>query len=187
MSVVFLIRHAHSEWTPDEQRSLSKQGTASAQQVAVRLGDEPITAIYSSPSRRAVDTVAPLAEHLGLDIYMVENLREREVPPVPLSEFEPMIREAWLDPESSPGGGESNVEAQARGVAVVKRILAMHPQQHVVISTHGNLLALILNGLDRAYGYDFWRELTFPDIYRLQFDFDRLLKAERVGDTAAAR
>ena len=187
MSVVFLIRHAHSEWTPDEARSLSRQGAASAQQVAARIGGEPITAIYSSPSRRAVDTVSPLAERLGLDIYMVENLREREVPPVPLSEFEPMIREAWLDPHSSPGGGESNHDAQVRGLAVVRRILAMHPQQHIVISTHGNLLALILNGLDPSYGYEFWRKLTFPDIYRLQFDFDRLVHAERVRETTARR
>ena len=148
MSVVFLIRHAHSEWTADEARSLSKPGTLSAQQLAVRLGGEPIVAIYSSPSRRAVDTVAPLAEQLHLDIYMVENLRERDVPAMRMSEFETMIREAWFDPDSSPGGGgESNIDAQARGVAVMRRIIERHPLQHVVISTHGNLMALIMNAL----------------------------------------
>lgn len=181
MSVVFLIRHAHSEWTADEARSLSKQGAASAQQIAVRLGAEPITAIYSSPSRRAVDTVAPLAEEKKLDIYMVENLREREVPAMRMSEFEVMIREAWIDPDSSPGGGESNLDAQGRGLAVLRRIIERHPQQQVVISTHGNLLALMLNGLDGSYGYDFWRALSFPDIYRLTFDGDTLAKVDRIA------
>ena len=60
MSVVFLIRHAHSEWTPDEARSLSRQGATAAQQVAARIGGEPITAIYSSPS---TDSSTPIARN----------------------------------------------------------------------------------------------------------------------------
>jgi 2,3-bisphosphoglycerate-dependent phosphoglycerate mutase len=183
MSVVFLIRHAHSEWTADEARSLSKQGTLAAQQLAARLTGEPIVAIYSSPSRRAVDTVAPLAEQLHLDIYMVENLREREVPAVRMSEFETMIRDAWLDPDSSPGGGgESNIDAQERGLAVMQNIIARHPEQHVAISTHGNLMALIMNALDKSFDYDFWRGLSFPEIYRLTFDGEKLSRAERVAE-----
>ncbi len=188
MSVVFLIRHAHSEWTADEARSLSKQGTLAAQQLAVRLAGEPIVAIYSSPSRRAVDTVAPLAEQLHLDIFMVENLREREVPAMRMSEFETVIREAWLDPDSSPGGGgESNTDAQERGMAVMQRIIERHPQQHVVISTHGNLMVLIMNALDKSFDYDFWRALSFPDIYRLTFDGKKLISAERVPDLVKQR
>ena len=183
MTTVYLIRHAHSEWSPDEARSLSRQGTAAAQQIAARLAGEPIAAIYSSPARRAVDTVVPLAEQLRLDIYMVENLRERDLPAVPLSEFETMIREAWLDPDSSPGGGESNLDAQERGLAVLRNILTRHPDKPVVISTHGNLMALMMNALDPEYGYEFWRSLSFPDTYRLHFDGDRLMKAERVRET----
>lgn len=183
VTTVFLIRHAHSEWSPDEARSLSRQGIAAAQQIAVRLGSEPIKAIYSSPSRRTVDTVAPLADRLRLEIFMVENLRERDVPAVPLSEFETMIREAWLDPDSSPGGGESNLDAATRGIAVLRRILSLHRDQSIVISTHGNLMALMMHALDPGYGYDFWRSLSFPDTYRLHFDGDRLTKAERVRET----
>jgi 2,3-bisphosphoglycerate-dependent phosphoglycerate mutase len=118
---------------------------------------------------------------------MVENLRERDVPAMRMSEFEAMIREAWLDPDSSPGGGESNLDAQERGVAVMRRIIERHPEQQVVISTHGNLMALIMNALDKTYDYDFWRGLSFPDIYRLHFDGDRLTKAERVADVSAKR
>ena len=72
--------------------------------------------------------MAPLAEHLGLEIIMVEQLRERDVPAVPLREFDQMIKKAWQSPESSPPGGESNVHAQTRGVDVLKKILARHPR-----------------------------------------------------------
>lgn len=182
MTKVFLVRHAHSEWSRGEARSLSRQGAAAAKLLAGRLSAQPITAIYSSTSRRAVETVSPLAEHLHLEITMVEQLRERDVPEVPLSEFDPMIKEAWQSPEISPPGGESNVHAQARGVDVLRKIVARHPDQHIVVATHGNLLALMVNGFDASYAYDFWRCLSFPDVYRLAFDGDRLTAIERVWD-----
>jgi 2,3-bisphosphoglycerate-dependent phosphoglycerate mutase len=185
VTTVFLIRHAHSEWSRGESRSLSKQGTAAAELLAARLSAQPIMAIYSSPSRRTVDTVAPLAERLRLEIIMVEQLRERDVPAVPLREFEQMIKQAWQSPESSPLGGESNVHAQKRGGDVLHKIVARHPGHHIVVSTHGNLLALMLNALDRSYGYEFWRHLSFPDVYRLTFEGGKLSKAERDWDGAA--
>jgi 2,3-bisphosphoglycerate-dependent phosphoglycerate mutase len=149
------------------------------------MSAQPIKAIYSSPSRRAVETVAPLAEHLGLEIIMVEQLREREVPAVPLREFEQMIKQAWQSPGISPAGGESNVHAQTRGLDVLHKIVARHPRQHIVVATHGNLLALMLNGLDRSYGYKFWRHLSFPDVYRLTFEKGKLSNVARDWDSAA--
>jgi len=148
----------------------------------VRLSDQPITAIYSSTSRRAVETVSPLAERLDLEIIMVEQLRERDVPEVPLSEFDEMIRQAWQAPDAAPSGVESNVHARARGVDVLKKLVFRHPDQHIVIATHGNLMALMMNGLNGSYDYDFWRGLSFPDIYRLIFDGDKLTAAERAWD-----
>ena len=185
MTTVFLVRHAHSEFSRDEARSLSRQGAAAAQLLAARMSTQPITAIYSSPSRRAVETVARLAADLGLEIIMEEHLREREVPVVPLPEFEQMIEQAWQSPGIGPLGGESNVDAQTRGMDVLHKIVARHPRQHIVVSTHGNLLALILNGLDEAYGYEFWRRLSFPDVYRLTFDSGKLSTVARDWDGAA--
>jgi 2,3-bisphosphoglycerate-dependent phosphoglycerate mutase len=53
------------------------------------------------------------------------------------------------------------------------------PGEHVVAATHGNLLALVLNGFDPAFGYEFWRALSFPDIYRLAFDANGLVAVDR--------
>jgi len=39
-----------------------------------------------------------------------------------------------------------------------------------VAGTHGNLLALVLNVFDARVGFDFWRSLEFPDVYRLDLD-----------------
>ena len=66
MSTLYLVRHAHAEWTPDENRPLSAQGSEDANRVANTLYVVPISAIYSSPARRARQTIAPLAGRLGL-------------------------------------------------------------------------------------------------------------------------
>lgn len=180
---IYLIRHAHAQWSEDDRRPLSDAGREAAIAVAERLESRPIEALYSSPSRRAVETVAPLANRLGLEPELVADLRERELPVVPANSFEALVRDAWRRPDQAPSGGESNVEAQARGTAAVFRLVDRHPGQQVAVSTHGNLLALVLNGLDPSYGYEFWRRLSFPDVYGLTLDGHRLSGVERIWDS----
>jgi 2,3-bisphosphoglycerate-dependent phosphoglycerate mutase len=53
---------------------------------------------------------------------------------------------------------------------VVRRLQGQHGAEQVVLSTHGNLLALILQGFDPTIDFAFWQALTMPDIYVLSFD-----------------
>jgi phosphohistidine phosphatase SixA len=69
----YLIRHAHagsrSEWDqPDRSRPLSDRGTAQAEAIREALADRPVDRILTSPARRCVQTVEPLAEARGLRI-----------------------------------------------------------------------------------------------------------------------
>ena len=57
------------------------------------------------------------------------------------------------------------------------------PEIDVALATHGNLLALALNGLDPSFGYEFWRRLSFPDVYGLTLDGRRLIGVERIWDS----
>jgi 2,3-bisphosphoglycerate-dependent phosphoglycerate mutase len=72
--------------------------------------------------------------------------------------------------------------AQARGLHAIRAVASRHRDRGVVVATHGNLLALVVNGLDSAYGYDFWRGMTFPDVYELQFRESSLEGIRRVWD-----
>ena len=155
--------------------------------MADRLASQPIVAVYTSPSRRSIETIEPLAQRLGLRPAVVADLRERELPAVPPDEFEALVRQAWRLPGEAPGGGESNVRAQARGLAVVQALVARHAGMHVVLATHGNLLALMLNGLDPRFTYESWRGLSFPDIYKLVFAGKEFSRAERVWDVTAGQ
>jgi 2,3-bisphosphoglycerate-dependent phosphoglycerate mutase len=61
----------------------------------------------------------------------------------------------------------ANADAERRGVSVTTRVTAEHPDDPIILATHGNLLALILRHFDRSVDSDFWRLLSMPDIYRL--------------------
>jgi len=49
----------------------------------------------------------------------------------------------------------------------VKRLLKRHPTENIVLSTHGNLIALILQAFDSSIDFMFWKSLSMPDIYQL--------------------
>jgi 2,3-bisphosphoglycerate-dependent phosphoglycerate mutase len=167
MSIFYLVRHAHADWTPDENRPLSARGRLDADRVAEVLHRLPIAAIYSSPARRARQTVEPLTARLGLSSHIVPDLRERELGHGVVEDFLEAVAATWRDPSFAHPGGETNTAAQQRAVAVVHQLQAQHPDEHLILATHGNLLALMLQHFDPAIDFTFWQSLTMPDIYKL--------------------
>jgi 2,3-bisphosphoglycerate-dependent phosphoglycerate mutase len=164
----YLVRHAHAEWTPGENRPLSARGQRDALCVSEVLQAFPIVAIYASPARRAQQTVAPLAAQLSLPIHIAPALCERRLCAGTVDDFEEAVRATWADSTFAHPGGESNAAAQERGVRLVCRLVEQYPAGHVVLATHGNLLSLVLQHYDPSIDYHFWRSLTMPDVYRLE-------------------
>ena len=76
-----------------------------------------------------------------------------------------MVQQAWQEPSYSFPGGESNRAAQHRGVRVIRQLMERFDGEHLVLSTHGNLLCLILQFYDQSINYDFWKKMTMPDVY----------------------
>jgi 8-oxo-dGTP diphosphatase len=78
---VHLIRHAKAKsrltWEePDELRPLTKRGRREAAAIAVRLGEEPLARLVSSPFVRCVQTLEPLALALDIPIETTDVLAE---------------------------------------------------------------------------------------------------------------
>jgi 2,3-bisphosphoglycerate-dependent phosphoglycerate mutase len=167
MSTFYLVRHAHADWTPDENRPLSARGSEDANRVADNLQRYPIGVICSSPFCRARQTIAPLAARLDLPIHIEPDLRERQLGGGSIKVFYKAVEATWRDPSFVHPGGESNAAAQQRGLAVVRRLQEQRIAEHIVLSTHGNLLALILQCFDPSIDFTFWKSLTMPDIYKL--------------------
>lgn len=168
MTTFYLVRHAHSNYSPDEQRPHSAQGQEEACQLADLLANYPITKIFSSPYLRARQTIEPLAEKLALTVRVEPDLRERCFGEIPEdSDFLSVVKQTWFDPDSSFPDGESNRTAQQRAVALIRRLINKYPEEHLVLATHGNLLALILNNFKDQVNFSFWQGLTMPDVFKL--------------------
>lgn len=78
---LFVVRHAQagsrSEWTDDDRlRPLDDRGEAQARGIADLLVAHAPTRILSSPALRCVQTVAPLAEKLDLEVIIDPRLFE---------------------------------------------------------------------------------------------------------------
>lgn len=171
---IYLIRHARADWSPGEDRSLSAEGGWKAQELADQLSVHPIEAVYSSPYRRAIQTVQPLADRLGLEVRIERGFRERTLGHFAGVSFEEAVRQTWLDFNFAFPGGESNTQAQQRAVRALEELLVVERASPVAVSTHGNLLVLILNHYDPEVGYEFWSGLRMPDVIELEVRHNRV-------------
>lgn len=82
---LLLVRHgtagSRSRWKGDDLvRPLDKRGRKQAQALVKTLGGFPVARILSSPYVRCIDTLAPLAEELGLEIEQRAELAEGASP-----------------------------------------------------------------------------------------------------------
>jgi len=184
VTTLYLVRHAHADWSPDEERSLSERGREKADVLANLLERRRIEAIYTSPARRALETIEPLSRRLRIPPVPLHDLRERQLIVPASTDFDAAVRAAWPAPASHVSG-ESNEVAQARGIAAIRNIIDEQAGRLTVVATHGNLLALVLNGFKPTFGFDFWQRLTFPDVYECRFQRAALVNVRRIWDEAS--
>lgn len=162
----YFIRHAHSNYTPDEiNRPLSDKGRKSLAHLEF-LSDKPIAAIYSSPYQRAVQTVEPLAQSLKLAIQTDKRLIERKLSSQAIADqdFEESLMKLWSRPKFSLVDGESNQQAQQRALALLHELESKHQNEEIIISSHGNLICILLSAFDSRIDYNFWHNLPMPDV-----------------------
>lgn len=66
VAAVYVVRHF--EKGPGDDPSLTPQGAARAKALARMLVSSGITAIFATPTRRAIESAAPLAQRLGINV-----------------------------------------------------------------------------------------------------------------------
>ncbi len=82
MTKVILVRHGQTLWNHEMKYqghtdvALTEEGIRQAELVAVRLANEPVTAVYASDLSRAFVTAEHIAAKHGLTVASVPALRE---------------------------------------------------------------------------------------------------------------
>lgn len=117
---------------------LTPLGRDQARAAARMLADEPITAIYASPLRRARETAQPIAEALGLPVTIVEEIAERN-----WGDLEGMPRHSHAR-GVKPLGGESTEAFMRRVLSGFARIDAAAP----LIVAHSGVFRVLCRTLN---------------------------------------
>ncbi|MGD6876437.1 histidine phosphatase family protein [Bacillus infantis] len=178
---LYFVRHAHSPYTPDElARPLSSRGFADAERITGVLEKENIDIVISSPYRRAVQTVEGVANVIGKEVIIEDGFKERYLSAKPVEDFTLAITKVWKEPYFSWEGGESNIDAQKRGVKATLKVLEKFEGKNIAAGTHGNIMVLIMNYFDKKYGFSFWKNLNMPVVYKLTFDKRDLKEVNRI-------
>ncbi len=157
MTTLFLIRHGLTAQTgrflygQTPGIELDARGRAQAVRLAERFAPVKLTAIYSSPLERCVQTVEPLAASQRLTLGRLDGLIEMDAGTWtgrPLSRLR--HTKAWGQVQASPStfrfpGGEGFADARARILAEVASIARRHRRGRVAVATHGDIVRILLN------------------------------------------
>jgi predicted acetyltransferase len=178
MKKIYLIRHCEAEGQPAEA-SLTDNGFKQAEHLSEFFRGIPIDRIISSPYKRAVQTVEPLAQRINLEIEKNDLLTERILSSQNLSDWLEKLRATFDDQDLKFEGGESSSEAKERILTVIEEVLNSE-ELNTIIVTHGNLLSLLLNHYNHHFGFEEWRGLRNPDVFLLKIEngtitYERLL------------
>jgi broad specificity phosphatase PhoE len=156
MTTIYLIRHGNNDFagkaiagrTPGI--SLNREGKRQADRLAVRLAEEPIEVILSSPLERAIETAVPLAKRLNLDIQISDALNEIDFGDWTRQTFEHLeTLPRWQQWNSFRSGtrvpdGELMLEVQLRMVAELHRLRKAYPEQTLALFSHGDPIRVAL-------------------------------------------
>lgn len=155
---VIIIRHGETLWNVEGRYQghlnspLTEDGLAQARAVGQRLRRHTFSTLYSSDLGRAQQTAGAIAEATGHAIRLESGLRELN-----LGQFQGYTRaEAqarWPEdhaklrsglPDYVAPQGESNRQMQARVTATLTELARRHPDETVVVVTHGGVLSSFL-------------------------------------------
>ena len=173
MTNIWFVRHAEPNYGnhDDASRELTEKGQGDTALVTAFLQDKGISAVYSSPYKRAVDTVKPFADAAGLPVFIDPDFRERRVDSIWIDDFDSFCRQQWLDFDYCLSDGEPLHAVQTRNINALCRLLAKHSGQSIVVGSHGTALSTIIRYFDPGFGYEDFKAIQklMPWVVRFTF------------------
>jgi len=155
---IILIRHGETVWNSQQRMQghsnsdLSSVGQAQIQALGQWMKNVPFDHIYSSDSLRAKQTAEAITQFSGHELKIDLRLREKN-----LGVFEGLTSEEARErhPEvfrlfKTAGSkyvideGESTQQLQDRALEIVDEIRIKHPEEHVLLVTHGGFIRVVM-------------------------------------------
>ncbi|WKV07493.1 histidine phosphatase family protein [Thermoanaerobacterium sp. CMT5567-10] len=183
MTKVYFVRHCKPDFSikDDLMRPLTKDGQKDCKKVTEFLSDKNITKIFSSPYKRAIDTIKDFAESANLKINVIDDFKERKIGNAWIEDFDKFAKEQWHNFDYKLPGGESLNDVQRRNIKALMNILEENVDHNIAISSHGTALSTIINYFNKEFDYAEFEKIKdlMPFIVCFTFDGQDILNIEK--------
>ena len=184
MTNIYFVRHAESDNNvhDDMNRPLTKKGFNDRSLVFDYFKNIEVSAVFSSPYKRAYDTVAELAAKKGLDVVCIDAFKERRIDGW-IEDFWAYSKRQWDDFDYKILSGESLRETQSRNIEALHELLSSRCDETIVVGTHGTALSTIINYFDNTFSYERFAKIvgSMPWIVHFVFDGDKCLSVNPIN------
>jgi broad specificity phosphatase PhoE len=194
---LIMVRHGETRWNRENRVvghigiALNSNGRRQVELLAKRLENDNVSAIYSSPLKRARETAEAIARFHGLKVMDDDAFKEIDAGEVEGLTFgEVMERygvffKDWMkgDPSLRMPGGESMTELQQRTWTAVEKIVEENTDREVILVSHSlAILSIIVRALGMAPSNFRRLRLSVASISILEFE-DRGASLALFNDT----
>jgi broad specificity phosphatase PhoE len=142
-----IVQHGEKLREPGDP-GLTDEGRAQARRAAARVaGGDRVDELWSSTMRRAIETAAPIADALGLDVRTDERFRERmnwDGGDLGFADFLAEWARATSDRRYVPVTGDSSTTAAERFLAALDDRARTRPDGMIVVVAHGGVTVDVL-------------------------------------------
>lgn len=152
---------------------LSPRGERRARHLAVMLRRMPIAAVYTSPSRRALDTARLLADPHDLTPGTLDDLRELDFGICEgrtydeIAAEQPDLFRTWMLTPSEVRfpGGESYAQLRRRALRAASEIRGRHANETFAVVSHGGVIrAVLADALDMPNAAIFHLDIRYGGV-----------------------
>lgn len=173
MTKLILVRHGETEVNDQgkihkygDSEQLTRNGELQIKKTSFALKNHHPSAVYCSREKRAEQSAQIISDTLGIPLFEVNGLEERNWGDYSGLSFQEIKEKAGMDKMSfekrytfHPPNGESWKETEIRLLKVLEDIVSKNENKNIVIVTHGGSIRIYIPtllgvGKEESYKYD---------------------------------
>lgn len=171
--------------------NLDEIGIKQAEAAAARITEWQVSAVYSSPLRRALTTAAILAHPFSLEVKLLPGIIDIDygewqgLSPDETAAKDGGLYSKWLESPHKVKfpGGESLTAVRERAASAVDDLIAQHSKETLVLVSHKvvcQILILSLLGLDNSHFWQITQDVCAINLFEVR---DGIPSAFLLNDT----
>ncbi|MCR8968136.1 histidine phosphatase family protein [Streptococcus zalophi] len=161
LTTIYFIRHAQPNFDnhDDSLRKLTRKGLQDSKLVTMFLKDKAIHSIYSSPYKRAIETIENFANQQQMTITTETLFRERKIDDVWIEDFNQFSKRQWQDFNYKLHNGESLNDVSRRMLIGLDKILKNEKGNTIVIASHGTAISSLIHHFSKNFTYHSFEQI----------------------------